>query len=686
MRTYQFESSAEAGFWGRCRQGLLLAVLLLVFLTGMRVWLVLGYAPADTAALKQDWLHALLMGLRFDAKWVASTLLPAWLLLALAQALPGGLRRLLDQLVVRVYAPLAVAALTLVSIVNHFYFGFYLSPINPIVFGLFEDDTGAILSTVWRDYPVVSGTLAWLAATALILWLAGRSRGRSAIAGWGKPAQALMVVLTVLGFALLARGSLGTFPLRETDVAVSTNSFINSTVPNGPQALYTAWGIRKEMDLGRDPYAGLKRFGFKTPLEAAHALGWQGDDEAALARSVSTFAKPSLSAPRPHVVFALMESFGRELLNTQDPVANDVLGRLAPHFDQDYYFSRAISIEHGTFPSLEGLLYGTPISPLTQSGYGYKPFPFSAVKPFKDAGYKVVFITSGSASWRGLDRSLKVQGFDEVDGMQRILQRFPNATTGTWGVDDDYMFRFASERLAEADRKGEKLMLFTLSVTNHPPYRLPADYRKRPLDVNRLPAHRTADTRLAQSIMETYQYANDSLGGFMDRVKGSALASHTIVTATGDHNSRSIFEYPDSSILPLKYGVPIYLYLPPAMRPHGKVDTRAWASHRDIFPTLYAQALGMAPSWWAGRNLLAPASRPTAVSFIQDEGGQGIVISDDGAAQNLTRPAYLRWNGDQLQPAGANVPEALRAETLRAQAWLALSDWRVRRAALAEKR
>ncbi len=126
-----------------------------------------------------------------------------------------------------------------------------------------------------------------------------------------------------------------------------------------------------------------------------------------------------------------MEAWGRELIDAHEPGRNDTLGRLAPFLQRDDYFPHAISVEHGTFPSLEGLLFDTPVTPLTQSRYGQQPFSFAVTRPFKAAGYRVVFLTSGSGSWRHLDHNLLREGFDEVLDQQSIRQRFPEAEAGT---------------------------------------------------------------------------------------------------------------------------------------------------------------------------------------------------------------------------------------------------------------
>ncbi|MEG1117788.1 MAG: hypothetical protein RSE46_22325, partial [Janthinobacterium sp.] len=58
----------------------------------------------------------------------------------------------------------------LLSLCEHFYYAFYKTRFDPIVFGMFEDDTTAILETVWDDYPVIPGVLGLLLGGALLGW------------------------------------------------------------------------------------------------------------------------------------------------------------------------------------------------------------------------------------------------------------------------------------------------------------------------------------------------------------------------------------------------------------------------------------------------------------------------------------------------------------------------------------
>lgn len=667
-----------------------LGLIGVVTLTLMRVLLWQLNAPSSLDVPAGELLQAFWMGLRFDAK-IMAILLGPWLvvataLLPLPRVFLAGWRRLWP-----VWAIAIMVLINLLALINHFFFTFYQGPINSLIFGLFEDDTQAVLETIWSDYPFFSLLIALTGMTGIQVALMrhGHRQERRRL-GWRR--ATLLVVVSWVALIGLGRGTLGTFPLREMHMAVSSSAFVNDLVPSGPQALYLAWKERQVNQIGDDPQSGLARYGFSSPMAAAEVLGWSQADTPQAVFDHMTETTPARSAEKdkpPHVVFSLMESWGRHPLDFDDAEDNDLLGHLRPWMQEKAdYFPHALSAENGTHPSLEGLLFDTPISPLTQSRYGYRQYSTSTMLPYERAGYHTVFLTSGSAQWRNLDGALKRQGFDEVLGESAIRERFPDAEGSTWGLFDEWMFRYGEELLKEAEANDEKLMLVMLSITNHPPYKIPEDYEPAPLDVSRLGDELAVSPEFGTSILETYQYANDSMGRFLDRLDADGLMDHTLFAATGDHNTRSLMQYPDAHDLFDQFGVPILMWVPPAYRGDGEAQVEDWTSHRDIFPTLWAHSLSDVQVPWMGRDLYTPQASPMALTFNHQDGGQGVMVSEAGAVTSLTDPTYYRWSNDapdledRALAATASPSRALEDQAQRAQARMALEDWRIRREAL----
>lgn len=520
-------------------------IVTLVALSAVRGVFLWAYAPDSGSGAAvigmSDFLAGLMRGSRFDAKWTAIACFPSLALLLIACWTPERLQEVLCK-VSDGFVVFFTTVLFLLSLINFGFFGFYGSPINSLIFGLTQDDTWAIVVSIVKDWPVVQYLLILVLFSGILLLLRKWTRKRFVLAEYeatmlrGRAKNSVLVVIGVLICALCSRGTFGTFPLRQMDLNATTNLFVNQAIANGGQALYDAVKERRQQDIGNNPLSGLQALGFKTEEEARTVLP---------AHQLTCTSEKRL----PNIVLVVMEAMGKDLFESYVPGVNDTLGAMAQASKTGDLFLNTLSIQNGTFPSLEGLLFNTPLSPISQSRYGYHPFGFSHLFEFKKAGYRTVFLTSGTVAWRNTDANFPRQGFDEVLGYEVIKKRYgEDIETEAWGIPDAYMFRYAQEILANAEKKGEPIFLVCLSTTNHPPYRTPEGYRVKPLSYEALPGWKIKDRKMSRSIMETYQYAADSLGHFiLDMPKETR--GQTIIVATGDHNTRTIFEYPDPSLL-----------------------------------------------------------------------------------------------------------------------------------------
>ncbi len=657
----------------------------------------LGYlyflGPEIASLRTNDLISAFWIGFRFDLKYLAifsgSLLLISLLFYSVSAKLWSFFRRFSLG-----YLFILLLLINLLGMVNYYYFSFYQSPINVLIFGLNDDDTGAILATLWSDFPVLRVLISLFIISFAQIYFAFKYASRLT---WQLKAPLLMPLMlaSIVIMVFFSRGSLGKFPLRAMHMSVSSNSFVNQLVPSGLHALHLANKDRKTSDLGTDPNSSLKALGFTT---------WQAAASQCFASSITNYADLQQKLPlntqvevkAPHVVVAIMEAWGRHLMLFDDQQQNDLLGNLRPWVQgKADYFPQALSVENGTHPSLEGILWDTPITPLTQGKYGFVGFDTSRALPYQKAGYKTVFLTAGPGEWRQLNKALLRQGFDLVLDKETIINAYPQATTHTWGVDDEWMFKYAADFLNNADKRGEQVLLVMLSVTNHPPYRVPDHYQPKALDESKLGSAMAVDAKFGRSILETYQYANNSLGDFLHSLEKKKLLAHTLFAATGDHQTRSIFNYPDNSQLPLKYGVPLLLHIPEAYKLSNesvnlptkqRINPAMWAAHSDIFPTLWAHSLSEVEIPLTNGQNVYSATPETSIasSFIATESGTGIAISRAGAVTDFSQPKYYQWmDADylKLKPLENPTPE-LEALMHKEKACFALKDWRIRQQVL----
>jgi len=623
-----------------------------------------------------DLARAFWMGLRFDLKSLSVMLL---LLLGPASlvAIPS-LTRKAGARLQRLAVPAIFFIANFSAACQYFYYGFYKTPFTPIIFGIYEDDTVGVLASIWSDFPVVTASLGVVVLTAVQSWLVFRfaAPGAAVSRPWAK--RLAVAIPTVLILGLLARGSLSTFPLHNQDATVSANPFVNDLVRNSLQTLYDSSKDRRaQVTIGSDPAVRLPAYGFASLSGLEHALGSTGGTPRDLEGLIFRRTPPNatLAAHPPHVVFALMESWGAHALKFDSP-GNNLTGAMGKHLKADFLFRNFFPAQNGTHPTLEALLLNSPLTPLTQGQYGLISFPAAALRPFKEQGYRTVFIHGGSNAWRSLGRALKHQYFDETHDMGDILARYPDAGRTVWGVYDEYLFRFAEELLLKADAEGQKVFLFLMSTTNHPPHSVPETYRLLPIDPDSMRAHFANDLENSVKQLQTYQYATNQLGLFIDRIESGPLGRKTIVVATGDHNLRTLFRYHLPSEAKDLYRVPGYFYVPKAYRPPTPPDLDRYSGHRDIFPTLYNLALSDAVYPAYGENLFAPLPERKQFAMVMYQ----YLFSRQGALLPfLGKPAAFRWDESQTSLSQADrVPAALLEQGEQARALAALADWYTR--------
>lgn len=678
----------------RCISVKLWTTLLLgcVVLAGFRLALYIVYAPTPLDASGAEVAMSFWMGLRFDAKLFTTWLALVCLLSLIAWCLPRVCMRVLNALTWP-WVAFGVVLINLFSMINHFYFAFYQSPINPLIFGFFEDDTRAIVATAWSDYPVIRLVAVWLGLSAVQVWAGAKLvrwlMRKPAFTGTMPRAWLMVVILLAqtLAFAVLARGSLGVFPLNSNGTAISKNTFVNQSVLCGGQALYFAWRDRASNRIDDNPLKGLNQLGFKTPQQAVSTLmatqspttqsSTTKDADAYL--WITTPKRPQAEQTPPHVVFNVMESWGRHVLDYDDPSSNDLLGDLRPWMNgKADYFDKSVSSQNGTHASLEALLLDTPITPLTQA-HGFHTYQHSVAWAYRKAGYRTIFLYAGSLHWRRLNQGLPAQGFDELYGAGAIQASIPEAEFLDWGVQDEYMFAFAKQLFKQhVEQKDTRpIFMVMLNSTNHPPFYPPAPSRLNPTDPKAFQRSTSSPPDIFATMLKTYQYANTQLGQFYQFLDDNGLLERTLLAASGDHNTHSAFIYPDNSQLQFKYGVPILMRIPSAYVGDGVAQVHTWAAHQDIFATLLSYSLSNTRVPRLGRNLYQPAREPSAISFIDG----GFMISEHGAVVNFQSPRFYRWSQQTpatLEPVAMPSAKLLNAAK-RATAWQALRDWRVRK-------
>lgn len=639
---------ARIGFLFFTRILLWSSVILLVLTLG-RAAAYLLYATPETAAAGSVF-RAFVLGFRFDLSAVCYVLaLPVlfagpWIGLA-----PWGWQKFLFT-ATRAYLTVMSFLMIFLTVIDLIYYSYFQDHLNIMIFGFFEDDTRALVSTLWKNYPVVAILAGLATGTVLLWWGLGRilnarlpqDPARASL--WFLPFH----LLAILAVALGGRGSLGLFPLGVADATISNQPFVNYLAFSGLHSLHRAiklrlrersvWNINALTYGYEDMRAAAADFLERDPGPSEDPLDWI---------SSTTPENAWARATRPHVVVLVMESFGSYWLSQSGP-GFDLVGELSPHLREDYLFLNFVPSMTATIGSLSALMINSPHRPeggfLTENRYLQVPFRTAPARVYRSHGYRTRFIYGGAVGWRDIDKFARTQGFESVEGDFEIEEKLGRPLEKhDWGLFDEHVWEYLEKTLTEA---AVPELVVVMTTSNHPPYQLPAGYRPLPLEIPpSLKARLNVDPTLARARFAAFQYSNRMLGRFMSNLKSSPLGEKTIVAATGDHGFL-IVNFKEEDLL-RKWQVPFYLYVPRPARPE-RVDTGVFGSHDSVFPTLMPLSLPGARVAGFGSNMLDAGARHEAYHFSR------LAFSKDGAVvvDNAKTARFFQWSGgsDRLAP------------------------------------
>ncbi len=63
-----------------------------------------------------------------------------------------------------------MALASVVLFVDQYYYNYFQTHISVIIFGLADDDSQTVMSSVWTDYPILRIALAWIAIILAFKW------------------------------------------------------------------------------------------------------------------------------------------------------------------------------------------------------------------------------------------------------------------------------------------------------------------------------------------------------------------------------------------------------------------------------------------------------------------------------------------------------------------------------------
>ena len=190
--------------------------------------------------------------------------------------------------------------------------------------------------------------------------------------------------------------------------------------------------------------------------------------------------------------------------------------------------------------------------------------PFFAGLPtiLQDNGYRTLFFMTHESQYDNMNGYLRTNGFDRIFAQEDYPK---DKVVNSFGVQDDFLYQYALPILTETADEGQPFFAVLLSISNHPPYVIPKDFK----------THSSTDEH------RIVEFADHALKEFIDEAKQQEWFDNTIFVFVGNHGK--IVGTPRSD-MPLSFNhVPLFIYSPSFIEPRQIQDL---GGQVDIAPTI----------------------------------------------------------------------------------------------------
>lgn len=498
-----------------------------------------------------------------------------------------------------------------ISLANIPYFLYFFKNLNSSIWNWTEYGA-TTLGMLFGEPAYYPPMLAFLLLVAAMVWLSRFQPKQPAERPTLRTATAVLAGgLCLTGLCVFGiRGRMGYNPIKVSAAYYCDDAFLNQLGINPAFNLLTS-----TLDDRRPENRRLALMEDAQALgEAQRMLGRKGTARQPLLYKL----KGNKDCPTAgfNVVIILMESMSSDLMGQGQTPFLDSLAR------QSVYFPNTFSAGNHTNHGLYATLYSYPALMFRNMMKGsYTPRYSGLPTVLRKHGYETLFFMTHEKQYDNMEAFFRTNGFREVYGQEDYPR---DKVANSFGVQDDFLYSYALRRLDQTDAP---FLATLLSISNHPPYVIPAHFKPRS----------------EKPELQIVEYADWSLKQFFREARKRAWFDRTIFVLLGDHGKlvgRPANEMPDC----LNH-IPLIFYSP-ALTPQTRGQ---WALQMDVQPTLLA-LLGME----AGQNNFGTdlLSRQRPCAFYTSD---NLITARDSLRQFIynphTRQTTLLMNGAPTQQA-----------------------------------
>ncbi len=468
-----------------------------------------------------------------------------------------------------------------------------------------------------------------------LVWLATRWIGRRLPQKTTARDRAVCGAWLVLGVAVLAFGTPG---------VAGHSRYLHHLGSNAYLGLLTAARVDETVWAGHywrpDPADPAVARAIATAARRAEAAPVAGSAKAGAGPAKDEGIRAAIAPPEAfrHVVLIVEESLGGEYWRDPDKRAR-YMPRIEALAGQGLSFEAVYATGGFTIRGLEAILNAYPPLPgvviTTEPRLERLP---SLPRELGRAGFHTTFVYGG---WPGFT---SFHDYWRRIGYHEMLDRFDfddRWFETSWGVADEILFDKVLEEMDRLAAMHDRIMLTTLTVSNHRPFDFPAGRIAFP-----------SDERRREYVVA---YADWALGEFFEEAEHRPWFEDTLFVVTVDHGPA----HSGSALVPAAgYRVPLVFYspgkLPPTTIGHP-------GSIMSVAATLF-ELLDITPRQpFYGRSLLDPGG-PVPVALQHEVG----ILGSDRMTVLVRGGGLLGWryDGTTLTPDEPDLVQVVEAEAL----------------------
>lgn len=547
-----------------------IALICLILLTGIR--LVFFYSNNHELIHHPD-LKGLLIGMRFDVCVVSYWLAPLLLMNMLWPASKWAKTRIIAE---KTWLYLGVSLIFLAGLADIGWYHYFLTHLNVQALEYGKNPVqaaGMILMTTDFLWLLIGFILLVFMMVPLLRLMLRKNLAKPRTGN-----RPLALGFCYMAFCFLGmRGGISGKPINVRDNRYCEHAFFNDMAINPLFYLYKQVfeGQRFQQNDGKTAWAQTQEH-----LKSMTALPAPLIDSGILKNR--------------HVVLILMESMASHKTDSGEHIQTPFLNKLSRkglHFTQ--FYANGEHTYNGVFSTLTG--YGGLM------GRHMLRFAETLTVPgisgmLKSQGYFNIFQIPHRRTFDNMGAFLWRHQFDSVVDYANIPENLRGGNN--WGVCDHRLFRYAIRNMDQLTARGKRVFSGILSISDHPPYEIPAD----------------APAALLQGDPKNHivEYADWSLQNFFDSASRRPWFNETIFILVADHGHYSgRADYP----LPLDFHrIPCIMIAPGSELPAMTIS--GLGSQTDILPILGWLLGADADPNCTGVNLLT--HKRTDVTFCSD--------------------------------------------------------------------